>query len=121
MPPVLYLTPQLTRTVRFPRNYVVTNVYWNETIKHTVWDATLTFMARRPEIPPKFGNWGLILRLNTANAMFCRDWYDDVMQSRVEDVNAPEDVMKIVQAYVDRNSGDDRQLGAVVDELRQIG
>ena len=89
--PVLYLTPQLTRTIRFPRNYasgsaalgalrfdyyceryvhmqVITNTYWNETIKHTVWDAGLTFMARRPEIPAKFGNWGLILRLNVSGS-----------------------------------------------------
>eukprot|EP00929_Paragymnodinium_shiwhaense_P006962 TRINITY_DN110917_c0_g1_i1.p1 TRINITY_DN110917_c0_g1~~TRINITY_DN110917_c0_g1_i1.p1 ORF type:complete len:1359 (-),score=274.04 TRINITY_DN110917_c0_g1_i1:169-4245(-) len=118
--PVLYLTPQLTRAIRFPRSYVAANVDWNDTIKHTVWDATVTFMARRPEIPAKFGNWGLILRLNVANAMFCKDWYRDHAKTNLEDAIPPEDVCKMVQAYVDRNSGNDRGMGAVIDELRNI-
>lgn len=118
--PVLYLTPQLTRTVRFPRNYVAANEYWNDTIKHTVWDNVLTCMARRPEIPPRFGNWGLILRLNVANALFCKDWYVDVVGTRLEEAERPPDIVRSVQAYVDRNSGDDRQPGAIVDELKLI-
>merc|ERR1711957_439978 len=121
MPPVLYLTPQLTRTVRFPRQYVISNQDWNETIKHTVWDAALTFMARRPEIPAKFGNWGLMLRLNVANALFCRDWYFDAKQSKLDDATKPEKLVNIVTNYVERNSGEDRGLGSVVDELRTIG
>jgi len=118
---VLYLTPQLTRAIRFPRSYVASNVDWNDTIKHTVWDAAVTFMARRPEIPAKFGNWGLILRLNVANAGFCKDWYRDYTKQPLEEAEPPPDVVKHVQTYVDRNSGNDRAMGAVVDELRQIG
>lgn len=121
MAPVLYLTPHLTRTVRFPRQYVMTNVEWNETIKHTVWDAALTFMARRPETAISFGNWGFVLRLNFANAGFCREWFRDVEGKEVDEVPKPDHVVKIVQAYVDRNSGWDRQLGAVIEEMRQTG
>jgi len=119
--PVVYLTPQLTRTVRFPRNYVAANDYWNDMIKHTVWDNVLTCMARRPEIPAKFGNWGLVLRLNVANALFCKDWYFDVLGLQLEAVEPPESVVSSARLYVDRNSGDDRQPGAIVDELRVVG
>lgn len=119
--PVIYLTPQFTRGVRFPRAYVLSNPYWNDHIKRTVWDATLTCMARRPEIPVAFGNWGLMLRLNVANAIFCRDWYRDVMRSELEDVEPPARLASIVQAYVDRNSGFDRKPGAILQELRLIG
>lgn len=118
---VLYLTPQLTRSVRFPGQYVRTNPHWNEEIRQTVWDATLTFMARRPEMPPVFGPWGLVLRLNVANAMFCRDWFFDVMGSKVEDAPVSPKLVRWVQAYVDRNSGDDRQQGPVLDELNGLG
>lgn len=118
---VLYLTPDLTRTVRFPRSYVLTNVHWNAAIKRTVWDATVTFMARRPELPPAFGNWGLILRLNIANAMFCRSWYQDVKQAAVEDAPRPDRVVKMVEAYVERMSGYDRKPGAVLEELKNVG
>jgi len=119
--PVLYLTPQLTRTVRFPRNYVMTNMDWNDTIKHTVWDAAVTFMARRPEFSVKYGTWGLILRLNVANAIFCRDWYTDVMKTDVDLAERPQNILDIVRAYVDRHSGDDRGIGTVIDELRNVG
>jgi len=119
--PVVYLTPQLTRTIRFPRNYVLTNPSWNENIRHTVWDATLTFMARRPEIPVKFGDWGLLLRLNAANAMFCRDWYSDVTGTSIDDAERPQSCIEATQSYVERNSGNDRNVGAVVDELRALG
>mmetsp|Transcript_31167 Transcript_31167/g.85394 ORF Transcript_31167/g.85394 Transcript_31167/m.85394 type:complete len:1301 (-) Transcript_31167:128-4030(-) len=119
--PVLYLTPQLTRMIRFPRHYVATNTYWNEVIRDTVWEAALTFMARRPELPPYCGNWGLVLRLNVANALFCRDWYSDVMKSRLDDAERPEYLAEYVNAYVERNSGYDRQLGAIVEELKVIG
>jgi hypothetical protein len=118
--PVLYLTPQLTRTIRFPKNYVVTNTSWNETIRHTVWEACLTFMAARPEFPPAHGNCGLILRLNNANASFCRDWYVDVTGQ--QSVPKPSGtVEEWVTAYVERNAGEDRQLGAVYDELKAVG
>eukprot|EP00929_Paragymnodinium_shiwhaense_P080548 TRINITY_DN42019_c0_g1_i1.p1 TRINITY_DN42019_c0_g1~~TRINITY_DN42019_c0_g1_i1.p1 ORF type:complete len:1132 (-),score=273.91 TRINITY_DN42019_c0_g1_i1:347-3742(-) len=119
--PVMYLTPQLTRTIRFPRSYVAENVIWNETIRRTVWDSTVTFMARRPEIPAPFGNWGLVLRLNVANATFCKDWYRDVEGADIEKVEKPDRTVDIVKAYVDRNSGDDRDPGAIVLELRNIG
>lgn len=118
--PVVYLTPQLTRMVRFPCNYVATNADWSETIKRTVWDATLTCMARRPELPPGFGSWGLVLRLNVANAMLCRDWYSDVMGTSIDSAQRPPHVIRWVQAYVDRNSGDDRELGTIVEELAAI-
>jgi hypothetical protein len=119
--PVMYLTPQLTRAVRFPRQYVASNVDWNDSINHTVWDAAVTFMARRPEIPAKFGNWGLILRLNVANSTFCKDWYKDVMKAKLEDAEPKPEVLAAIQGYVDRNSGTDRQMGAIIEELRMIG
>merc|ERR1719223_147680 len=78
-------------------------------------------MARRPEIPSRFGDWGLIRRLNVGNATFCKDWYSDVMNARVQDAERPSDMVRNVEAYVERNSGDDRALGAIVDELRNIG
>jgi len=119
--PVLYLTPQFTRSVRFPRQYVKTNPHWNECIRNTVWGAALCFMAKRPELPCSFGSWGLVLRLNIANAIFCKDWYFDVNGTKVEDAPRPDYIVKWVQNYVERNSGDDRQQGAVLDELRNIG
>lgn len=121
--PVLYLTPQFTRTIRFPRNYVIANNLWNETIKQTVWDATLTFMACRPEIPPQFADCGLLLRLNAANATFCKDWYQDVTNLRIEEAtkNLNEDLKGWVRAYVDRNAGVNRRLGAAVYELMALG
>lgn len=78
-------------------------------------------MARRPEIPAAFGNWGLILRLNVANAQFCKDWYQDVMQVPLSTEEVPERLAQLVRAYVDRNSGDDRKVGALVNELKMIG
>merc|ERR1719443_632953 len=54
--PVIYLTPQFTRGVRFPTTYALENNEWNGHIKRVVWDSTLTMMARRPEIPAKFGD-----------------------------------------------------------------
>jgi hypothetical protein len=118
--PVLYLTPQFTREIRFPRNYVVTNMYWNETMKNIVWHTTLTFMAGRPELPQKAGNWGLVLRLNVANALFCKAWYNDCMNANVLDAEKSDEESRIVQRYVDRNSGDDRSLGRVVAELHAL-
>jgi len=119
--PVLYLTPQFTRTVRFPRSYVLSNEYWNDIMKYKVWDSVLTCMARRPELPPTFGTWGLVLRLNNANAVFCRDWHVDALGTRVEEAERPKDLVRSVEAYVDRNSGDDRRLGTIVDELKFMG
>eukprot|EP00927_Polykrikos_kofoidii_P053515 TRINITY_DN48127_c0_g1_i1.p1 TRINITY_DN48127_c0_g1~~TRINITY_DN48127_c0_g1_i1.p1 ORF type:complete len:1349 (-),score=231.37 TRINITY_DN48127_c0_g1_i1:29-4075(-) len=115
---VIYLTPALTRTIRFPRKYVLENVIWPETIKRTVWDATVTFMARRPE---NINNWGLTLRLNVANSMFCSDWYDDVTKSKVEDAPKPAHVVKACWAYVDRHSAWNIPMGTVLEELANVG
>lgn len=119
--PVIYLTPQFTRGVRFPTNYVLKNDAWNEHIKSVVWESTLTMMARRPEIPAKFGDWGLVLRLNSANAGFCKTWIYDVVQLSVEDIPPPEDIVACVKAYVKRNSGTDRKCGAVAQEMQNMG
>lgn len=119
--PVLYLTPQFTRSVRFPTQYVLKNQYWNNHIRRTVFDATLTCMARRPELPPAVGSWGLVLRLNFANATFCSAWFKDVMGMDVSQCVRNEKLVKSVEAYVDRNSGDDRKPGAVVNELKALG
>ncbi|CAE8589616.1 unnamed protein product [Polarella glacialis] len=119
--PVLYLTPQFTRAARFPRMFVLTNPYWNDRIKNTVLDAAVTNMARRPEIPAMFGNWGLLLRLNFANATFCRDWYQDATGKSIEEAEKPANIVSMVKAYVDRNSGEDRKPGALVNELKAMG
>lgn len=119
--PILYLTPQFTRGVRFPRGFVVDNKEWNEEIKRTIFDGALMNMARRPEIPAAFGNWGLLLRLNAANATFCRDWFPEVSGLKLEETQRPEMLNAMVQAYVDRGSGEDRKVGAVVNELRLMG
>merc|ERR1719422_249369 len=74
--PVVYLTPQFTRMVRFPRGYVEDNQNWTAYMKRTIFDDTLKCMARRPEI--NNANWGLILRLNAANALMCRAWFSEV-------------------------------------------
>lgn len=120
--PVLYLAPQFTRSVRFPRAYVKDNPHWTPYMRQTVLDMALTCMARRPEIPVAFGDWGLILRLNAANAKLCEAWFENVMCKPVGDVDScPAYIKSVVQAYVDRNSGDDRKLGGIVNELRQLG
>jgi len=120
--PVIYLSPQFTRMVRFPKDYVEENPHWPSHMKHTVFDGALTVMARRPEIPAKFGDWGLVLRLNAANARICEGWYHDVMGRGIEPVEAIEASLKsIVKAYVDRNSGTNRKFGAIAEELRMVG
>jgi len=117
--PVVYLAPQFTREVRLPRSYVEENPHWTWYMKETVFDSALTVMARRPEIP---ADWGLILRLNAANAKVCRCWYQDVMGKPIENVeNCPSRFKSIVAAYVDRYSGYDRNVGSVANELRLLG
>eukprot|EP00928_Gymnodinium_smaydae_P030112 TRINITY_DN2246_c0_g1_i2.p1 TRINITY_DN2246_c0_g1~~TRINITY_DN2246_c0_g1_i2.p1 ORF type:complete len:257 (-),score=42.71 TRINITY_DN2246_c0_g1_i2:78-848(-) len=83
-------------------------------------------MTRRPEPPPRVGNWGFVLRLNVANAIFCRDWYQDVLQKKAPEDDSEvseehDDVCNLTMRYVDRMSGDDRALGCVVQELKLIG
>ncbi|CAE8714459.1 unnamed protein product [Polarella glacialis] len=119
--PVLYLTPQFTRGVRFPTRYVLENTYWNALVKHTIFDTTLTNMARRPELPPVVGTWGLNLRLNFANAGFCQHWYKDVIGADVSSADPPENIKESVKSYVARMSGDDRKPGAVIVELKAMG
>lgn len=120
--PLIYLAPQFTRMVRFPRAYVRENPHWTAYMKKTVFDMALTCMARRPEIPVSFGDWGLILRLNAANAKLCDAWFGDVMCKGLGDAEScPAYIRSIVQAYVDRNSGDDRRVGGVVNELQLLG
>jgi hypothetical protein len=119
--PILYLTPEFTRNVRFPRSYVTNNPNWNDQMKRTVWETVFTMMARRPEIPPAAGNWGLLLRLNVANATFCKDWYMDVTKSCLEDAECPERLQQIVEMYVDRCSSSDRPIGGVIAELSRTG
>eukprot|EP00930_Biecheleria_cincta_P047471 TRINITY_DN32918_c0_g1_i1.p1 TRINITY_DN32918_c0_g1~~TRINITY_DN32918_c0_g1_i1.p1 ORF type:complete len:1125 (+),score=179.91 TRINITY_DN32918_c0_g1_i1:341-3376(+) len=121
MSTVLYITPQLTRNVRFPKAYVMSNPDWNAHMKKAIWDSVLTSMARRPEFPAATGPWGLTLRLNVANAIFCRNWYEDVMETDVKKAKIAPHVEMAVRAYVQRNSSDDRPMGSIVDELKSIG
>jgi len=118
--PVLYLTPQLTREVRFPKSYVTSSEDWTDTMKRSVWDQVLTQMARRPEIPAQAGAWGLLLRLNVANAQTCRDWYNDVLKADVKKAKPTQALNDAVDAYVARSSGDDRAMGSIIDELKAI-
>ena len=41
---------------------VLTNPTWPDVIRRDVWEAVLTSLARRPEIPTAFGSWGLAPR-----------------------------------------------------------
>lgn len=120
--PLIYLAPQFTRMVCFPRTYVQDNPHWTKYMKKTVFDMALTCMARRPEIPVEYGDWGLILRLNAANAKLCTAWFENVMCKAIGDPDScPAYIRSIVQSYVDRNSGDDRKVGGVVNELQLLG
>lgn len=120
--PVLYLAPQFTRLVRFPKSYVQDNPHWTPYMKRAVFDLALTCMARRPEFQVRMGDWGLILRLNAANAKLCVAWFQDVMGKNISEVDSCSDFTRsIVQAYVDRNSGNDRSIGGVVNELQLLG
>lgn len=120
--PLIYLAPQFTRMVRLPKSYVKDNPHWTPYMKKKVFDMALTCMARRPEIPAAFGDWGLVLRLNAANARLCATWFQNVMRTPIRDADdCPAYIRSIVQAYVDRNSGNERKLGSVVNELKQLG